>query len=269
MSNPRVVCNVGVWLTWVNVLTIYPVLLFKEQLRAPVFGRPWKVNPLSYGSIILYRRNFRPVPGNENRSLNCTAGAIILLKRPVDVIPSFPSLSVLRQRIGYTADLLVQSHKNFIDGLQGLMDDPIRLQHVRCPLDIQQANVTSPAWTPFFLTDLTVSATPDLVSIIHGLQEVEQHTPHRIPLLVDENIHYRVLRLVYSLVQCAPVHYTYRSSVWHMAPIKILCSPVLQKILPFIYLFLLWFTQFGHCSAQLSETHLYGAYDSGALALGP
>ena len=54
-----------------------------------------------------YRRNFRPVPGNENRSLNCTAGAIILLKRPVDIMPSFPSLSVFRQRIGYTADLLV------------------------------------------------------------------------------------------------------------------------------------------------------------------
>ena len=104
-------------------------------------------------------------------------------------MPSFHSLLVLRQRIGYTADLLVQSHKNFIDGLQGLMDDPIRLQHVRCPLDIRRANVTSPAWTPFFLTDLTVSATPDLVSIIHGLQEVQQHTQHRLPLLVDENIH--------------------------------------------------------------------------------
>ena len=114
-------------------------------------------------------------------------------------MPFFPSLSVLRQRIGDTADLLVQSHKNFIDGLQGLMDDPIRLQHVRCPLDIRRANVTSPAWTPFFLTDLTVSATPDLVSIIHGLQEVQQHTQHRLPLLVDENIHYRVLKLVYSI----------------------------------------------------------------------
>ena len=52
MSNPRVVCNVGVSLTWVNVLTMYPPLLFKEQLRAPVFGKPWKVNPLSYGWII-------------------------------------------------------------------------------------------------------------------------------------------------------------------------------------------------------------------------
>ena len=50
--NPRVVCNVGVWLTWVNVLTMCPPLQFKEQLRAPVFGRPWKVNPLFYGLII-------------------------------------------------------------------------------------------------------------------------------------------------------------------------------------------------------------------------
>ena len=52
---------------------------------------------------------------------------------------------------------------------------------------------------PFFLTDLTVSASPDLVSIIHGLQEVQQHTQRRLPLLVDENIHYRVLKLVYSI----------------------------------------------------------------------
>ena len=32
--------------------TMYPPLQFKEQLRAPVFGRPWKVNPLFYGLII-------------------------------------------------------------------------------------------------------------------------------------------------------------------------------------------------------------------------
>ena len=52
MSNPRVVCNVGVWLTWVNGLRMDPPLLFEEQLRAPVFGRPWKVNRLSCGSMI-------------------------------------------------------------------------------------------------------------------------------------------------------------------------------------------------------------------------
>ena len=52
MFNPRVVCNVGVWLIWVNVLTMYPPLQFKEQLRAPVFGKPWKVNPLFYGLIV-------------------------------------------------------------------------------------------------------------------------------------------------------------------------------------------------------------------------
>ena len=93
----------------------------------------------------------------------------------------------------------MQSHKNFIGGLQGLMDDLICLQHVRCPLDIQRANVTGPAWTPFFLTDLAVSATPDLVSIFHGLQEVQQHTQHPLPLLVNENIHYPGLKLVYSI----------------------------------------------------------------------
>ena len=34
MSNPRVVCNIGVWLTWVNVLTMFPRLLPQDGTEA-------------------------------------------------------------------------------------------------------------------------------------------------------------------------------------------------------------------------------------------
>ena len=102
-------------------------------------------------------------------------------------------------RQGNAATLLVHSHKNFIDGLQSSMEDPIRLQFVRCPLDMRRTNDTSPARYAFFLTPLALLATLDLVPIIHGLQEVRQHTQQSLLLLVDDNIHDRFLRLMYRV----------------------------------------------------------------------
>ena len=132
-------------------------------------------------------------------------------------------------------------------------------------------NVTSPAWHPFFLTDMTMSATPDLVSIIHGLQEVQQHTRHRLPISVDENIHCCVLTLVYSInyAQCNLPLFLTRTPVvygtWH--PYKYCITLFYRRFFAlFTYFFL--FTKFGSRIAQFSETHLYGVYDSCSLALG-
>ena len=101
------------------------------------------------------------------------------------------------------------------------MDNLVRLHDTRCPWDIRRCNGTSPAWAPFFLTDLTVSVTPDLVTIMHGLREVQRYTQHRLPLLVDENIHYGVLKLMHNIsyarynlclfLTCTPVVY----GTWH------------------------------------------------------
>ena len=102
-------------------------------------------------------------------------------------------------RIGSTATLLVQSHKNIIDKGQSLMEDPVRLKCVCCPLDIRDTNFTSPAGHLLFLTNMTVSATPAVVCIIHGLQDVQQHTQHRLHILVDEDIHHLVLKLMCSI----------------------------------------------------------------------
>ena len=48
------------------------------------------------------------------------------------------------------------------------------------------------------LSDLVVGETKDLVRILSDLQVVQQHTVYHLPLLCDENIHYRVLKLAYS-----------------------------------------------------------------------
>ena len=78
------------------------------------------------------------------------------------------------------------------------MSGAIEICDIRCPLDTKRFRVSSPQWEPMMMSDLTVSATPNLVKILHGIQSLQQRTEHHVPLLVDENIHYRLLKSVYS-----------------------------------------------------------------------
>ena len=48
----------------------------------------------------------------------------------------------------------------------------------------------------FFLEDLTTGSQPDLV--VHLLVEVQQQSNKVLPILVDENIHYRLCKMMCS-----------------------------------------------------------------------
>ena len=131
LTTPRVLCNARVWLIWVP--TPYLRLLFKHRMFAQVFGTRYSVKSHFSGLTISIDATsgmcLAKRPGLL--TVQCT---ILHLDGPVHILHYFPRLPVLRQRIGYVADLLVHSNKKFIDGLQALMDDPVRLKHVRCHL---------------------------------------------------------------------------------------------------------------------------------------
>ena len=93
---------------------------------------------------------------------------------------------------------MAQRHLDLLSGIDMLTSFPVPLRSVRAPLDIKRQQVCSPQWEPFLLMDLKVGCTPDLVEILHEVQKVEARTSHHLPLLVDENIHYRILKLAYS-----------------------------------------------------------------------
>ena len=69
---------------------------------------------------------------------------------------------------------------------------------VRVPLDVHRSGIQSLRWRPLSLTEQNVSSTEDLLSLLETARELQQHSGHQLMLLVDENIHYRVLRLMYS-----------------------------------------------------------------------
>ena len=53
-------------------------------------------------------------------------------------------------------------------------------------------------WLPYMLSDLTVNDEDDLVRLVLDMRELQAHTRRCLPLLVDCDIHYRLLKLMYS-----------------------------------------------------------------------
>ena len=75
---------------------------------------------------------------------------------------------------------------------------PLQREWIRVPLDLPRRNVRSLPWQPFVLSQLKVSANEDLVGLMHELRQFQRHTLHSLPLLSDENIHYRLSKLLYG-----------------------------------------------------------------------
>ena len=66
------------------------------------------------------------------------------------------------------------------------------------PLDVQRVRRPRMQWRPWAVEQLQVGNNADLVKLMMDVSDVQQHSRHDLPLLVDENIHYRLLRLMYS-----------------------------------------------------------------------
>eukprot|EP00667_Euglena_gracilis_P006934 EG_transcript_6996 len=69
---------------------------------------------------------------------------------------------------------------------------------IRVPLDVARTDMRSLQWRPLSLTEQVVSANLDLLLVLQTARSLQHLTRRQTPLLVDENIHYRCLRLLYS-----------------------------------------------------------------------
>ena len=59
--------------------------------------------------------------------------------------------------------------------------------------------MVSPHWMPYLLTEQTVSSQADLVQIVLDLDSIHSHSKHSVPLLVDMDIHYTLLKMLYGV----------------------------------------------------------------------
>ena len=94
---------------------------------------------------------------------------------------------------------------------------------MRAPLDVRRdiTAVQAPVWCPFALSKEKVTCGVGLFNLLQFAKDIAQQTNRVLPLMVDENIHYRILKLLYGAKNqrwnmCAYLRYVpVVYSVWH------------------------------------------------------
>ena len=145
-----------------------------------------------------YRRHFHPTPHETNTSFNCTAIAVAPVSRALEFVWGFPSLPTLQASTAQVANLLTSTQSDLMSAIRSIGDGDVPLQDIRCPLDIRRTAVHSTPWHPFMLSELQSGTQSDLLALVIAVAEIQDQTERVLPVLVDEKIHYSIMKMLYS-----------------------------------------------------------------------
>ena len=173
-----------------------------------------------------YRAQYRTHPDESDRSQNCTAMAVLQLKQRPTYWAGHPAIEDLAAQITTVARALQQRERRIPQTLRdmgyadGCAPDA---GNVRAPLDARRDawTVQAPVWRPFTLSKEKVTGGVRLLNLLHFAKDVAQQTNRVVPLLVEENIHYRILKMLYGAKNqrwnmCAYLRYvSVVYGVWH------------------------------------------------------
>ena len=118
-------------------------------------------------------------PVRRDCCLNVTAMSV-LRTTTIAMYPGFPTLDDLPQCIPQIAQTIVASFRESPRAVDALRRDPPEAQYVRVPLDVHGDSIRSLQWYPLTL------------DIVEQCLAIKVHTRHVMPLLMDENIFYRL-----------------------------------------------------------------------------
>jgi hypothetical protein len=180
----------------------------------------------------LYLERFGTTPGGVVLSQNVTAMAVLVVDRQVTGprgtrsvhwpgFPGHPEVTALVQALPQLVDDLERELPAFIHAVRDTAALDLDRTELRVPLDVQRGRRPRLRWAPYDVNQLQVGSNEDLVRLLHDAVDLQQHSGHSLPLLVDENIHYRVARMLYGspykrwgvggLLRQVPLLY----GVWH------------------------------------------------------
>ena len=156
-----------------------------------------------------YWERYTQDPAHPNLSHNVTALAVLPLcgmpgsnlTTRQSSLPDFrghlqPSLVV--NMLPQVATQMADSLSLLLASVTRLGTASIPVQHVRVPLDVMRTRVRSLGWRPLCLSPLSVGFNDDLLQLMNLVKDFQVESEHVLPLLVDENIHYRLVKLMYG-----------------------------------------------------------------------
>ena len=92
---------------------------------------------------------------------------------------------------------MVQHHREMNDRVRQLYRKDLKHEHVRVPCDLRRYGVNAVPWVPYQLIDADIKSTGGLVAAMKEVQKLQGRTMGLCCVLMDVNIFWRVLRMVY------------------------------------------------------------------------
>ena len=146
-------------------------------------------------------KQFTTNPDKNDKSLNATALAVLLLKDAPRYWHSHPSLEELERRVPAVARMLGNTEGTFARILRDLgfaSTQPV-VRNIRAPVDIiRPVPAKRPHWRPLCLSKERVSGNVSLLNVLQFTRDLEQQARPVVPVLCDENIHYRICKMMYG-----------------------------------------------------------------------
>jgi hypothetical protein len=144
-----------------------------------------------------YRKRFSTDPRNNDMSLNVSVTAVLHISE-IPMFQGYKSLRDLVTGIPVLVQQLMKVAARVIGGVQLVVEEDLHPECIRVPLDVHRTGMRSLQWSPYFLTEQSVSSQTDLLNIILELEGLQRQTRRALPLLVDMDIHYRLMKLIYG-----------------------------------------------------------------------
>ena len=139
-----------------------------------------------------YNKQSTTNPDKNDKSLNATALAVLLLRDAPRYWHGHPSSEELERRVpeGTFARILCDL---------GFASTRPVVRNIRAALDIiRPVPAKRPHWRPLCLSKEKVSGNLSLLNLLQFTRDLAQHTGAVVPLLCDENIHYRFCNMMYG-----------------------------------------------------------------------
>ena len=183
-----------------------------------------------------WHAQFRANSVKPNVCLDVTAIAV-LHTTPLPHFLGHPSLRDLVDRVDTVAMAFVQQHTEMLKVCTNMCNTPISRRTIRAPLDVaREAGRQQLFCKPFGIYESRIGQNQELLELLDMLRTTQRHCQKPMALLVDCNIHYRVLKFLYSR---ATIDWNFPDwlrgisliyGVWH--PYKHVCNIIWRKFFP-------------------------------------
>ena len=168
-----------------------------------------------------YWQRFRPDPEEQVLSLDVSAMAVLPLTNPAMTIAdrtrsrSFEdwaghsTLYGLHSRVSVIDDTLAHSMRRIRKQAKQIIRRPVSANAIRVPLDLRRPARPTLPWRPLCLSQLRVGVGVELLQVLEGLLKLQDKVGDTLTLLIDEKVHYSVMRLLY-----APQYWGWDAAAW-------------------------------------------------------